>query len=180
MRFITDYCRLNQKLVRNPYPLPIIGETTHQLEGFQYATASDLNMGYYNIRLSTDIQNMKMIVTEFGKFRYNCLPMGMCTSGDIFQAKVYKLLCDIKGVKTYIDDILVLIKDSFENHIDHPRIIFFRLRAEGLKVNAPKCSFGLKDIPYLDYVTTREVIKSNPKIVQGIMDLGQPSNTTEA
>ena len=30
-RFITDYCMLNQKLVRKSYPLPRIGETMQQL-----------------------------------------------------------------------------------------------------------------------------------------------------
>ena len=39
--------------------------------------------------------------------------MGKCASGDIFQAKVDNLLGYIKGIKTYIDDILVLSKDSF-------------------------------------------------------------------
>ena len=86
-----------------------------QQEGFHYVTALDLNMGYYTIRISPASQDMTTIVTEFGKFRYNCLPMGMCASGDIFQAKVDKILGDIKGVKTYIDDILVLGKDSFES-----------------------------------------------------------------
>ena len=70
--------------------------------------------------------------------------MGMCTSGDIFQAKVHELLGDINSVKTCINDILVLSKDSFEKHIGQLKIIFSRLRAAGLKVNAPKCSFGLK------------------------------------
>ena len=65
-----------------------------------------------------------MIVTSFGEFRHNLLPMGMCTSGDIFQAKVENLLSDIKGVKTYIDNILVLSKESFYNHIYQLRIIF--------------------------------------------------------
>ena len=73
-------------------------------------TALNLNMGYYTIRLSPASQDMTTIVTEFGKFRYNRLPMGMCASGDIFQAKVDKLLGDIEGVRTYIDDILVLRK----------------------------------------------------------------------
>ena len=106
-------------------------------------------MGYYTIRLYPDSQDMTTIVTEFGKFRYNCLPMGMCASGDIFQAKVEELLGVIEGIKTYIDDILVLGKERFENHIEQPRIIFGRLRAVGLKINAPKCSFGLKEITYL-------------------------------
>ena len=70
--------------------------------------------------------------------------MVMCTSGDIFQDKVDELLGDIEGIKRYIDDILVLIKDSFENYIEQLRIIFGRSRSSGLKFNAPKCSFGLK------------------------------------
>ena len=80
MRFIPDYRRLNQKLLRNLYPLPRIGKTMQQLEGFQYATALNLNTGYYNIRLYPALQDMTTIVNEFGKFRYNRLLMGMCAS----------------------------------------------------------------------------------------------------
>ena len=108
---------------------------------------------------------MTTIVTKFGKFRYNRLPMEMCALGDIFQAKADELLGDSKGVKTYIDDILALINYCFGDHIEQLRIIFSRLSAEGLKVNAPKCGFGLKEIPYLGYVITRERIKHNPKKV---------------
>ena len=98
--FIADYHRLNHHLVRNTYPLPRIGETMQQLEKFQYATALDINMVYYTIRLSPSSQDMMTIVTEFDKLRYNRLPMGMCASVDIFQSKVDKLLGDIDGVKT--------------------------------------------------------------------------------
>ena len=123
---------------------------------------------------------MAMIVTEFGKFRYNCLPIGICTSVEIFQDKVDKILIDIEGVKTYIDDLLVLSKDSFEKHIYQLRKIFGRLRATGLKVNEPKYTFGLKYTPYLGYVMTKKVIRPDPKKVQGIMYLRQPSTNTEA
>ena len=151
-----------------------------ELEGLQYVKELYINMGYYTIRLYPASQYMTTIVTEFGKFRYNRLPMGMCTSGDILQAKIDELIGDIDGVKTYIDDIIVLIKDIFEKHIYQPIIIFGGLRTAGLKVNAPKYSFGLKEIPYLCYVITREGIKPDPKKVQGIMDLSQPYTTTEA
>ena len=39
---------------------------------------------------------------------------------------------------------------------------------------------GLKEIPYLGYVITREGIKPDPKKVQGIMDLGRTVTNTEA
>ena len=58
MRFITDYLRINQKLVRKPYPLPRIGETIQKQEGFQYTTSLDINMVYYFIRISTTSQDM--------------------------------------------------------------------------------------------------------------------------
>ena len=78
-----------------------MGETIKQLKGFQYAPILDLNMGYYTMRLFTASKDMKLIVTGFGKFRYNSIPMGMCASGDIFQAKIEKLLSYIEGVRTY-------------------------------------------------------------------------------
>ena len=53
---------------------------------------------------------MCTIVTEFGKFRYKRLPMGVAESLDIFQAKIYELMGDLEGVKAYLDDILVIKK----------------------------------------------------------------------
>ena len=121
-----------------------------------------------------------MIVTKFGKFKYNHLRMGMCTSEDIFQAKVDKLLSDIEVVKTHSNDILILIKDWFPKHTEQLKIIFCIFCVEGLKVSAPKCSFGINKIPYLGYAITREDIKPDPKKVQKIMYIGRPNNTTEA
>ena len=59
-------------------------------------------------------------------------------------------------------------------------IVFGRFRAAGLKCNAPKCSFGLNNIPYLVYVITLEGIKPDPNKLQEVMYLSRPINTTEA
>ena len=100
--------------------------------------------------------------------------------GYIFQSKVDEILGDIEGIKTYINDIIVLSNNCFKDHTEKRRIIFGRLRAACLNVNDCKCSFGLKDISYLGYVITREGIKTDPKKVQSIMDIGRPTTTTLA
>ena len=146
MRLITDYPRLNQKLVGNSYTFLRLGETIHHLESLQYSTALDLKMPYYSIRLLTAIQDMKTKITESGIFVYNCIPMDMCAFIDIFKEKVYKLPNVIEGVKKYIYGILLLRNKSSYNDIDQMKIIFARLRATGLKSNVPKCSFVLKYI----------------------------------
>ena len=38
-----------------------------KLEGFQYATSLDLNMGYYHIRLSENTSNLCTIIIMWGK-----------------------------------------------------------------------------------------------------------------
>jgi hypothetical protein len=48
---ISDFRELNKCIVRKPYPIPKISMILQELEGFTYATALDLNMGYYTIRL---------------------------------------------------------------------------------------------------------------------------------
>ena len=40
-----------------------------------------------------------MLVTKFGKFRYNRLPMDMCALGGTLKVKVDKPLGDIEGIK---------------------------------------------------------------------------------
>ena len=114
----------------------------NKLGGFQYATALDLNMGYYTIRISIARQDMTTIFTKFGKFIYNCLPMGMCALGDIFQDKVDELLGDTEGAKAYIYDIIVLSKNFLIKYTEQPIMIFGILRASGLKVNAPAAVLG--------------------------------------
>ena len=47
VRFLTDFRELNKRLVRKPFPL--ISTVLQELEGFTFATALDLNMGYYTI-----------------------------------------------------------------------------------------------------------------------------------
>ena len=85
------------------------------------------------------------------------------------------ILGDIKGVKTYIGDIIVLGIGSFYHHIYQLGVILARLSTTGLKVNATKRSFGLKYIPYLGYIITGKGIKPSPQKLQGTMDIEIPT-----
>ena len=106
--------------------------------------------------------------------------MGLCISVDIFQAKVNELLGDIEGLYAYFnEDILLTTKGSFEENLQQLRTCFQTFWNVGLKVNASKCSFGLKEIPYLGYIITREGVKPDPKKIQGIVDLQRPKTTTK-
>ena len=57
--------------------------------------------------------------------------------------------------------------------------MFSRIRSAVLKVNAIRCSFGLKEIPCLGYVIPRKLNKPDPNQLQGIIYIGRPTSTTE-
>ena len=87
------------------------------MERFTYATALDLNMGYYTIRLDPDAQKICTIILPWGKYSYLRLPMGVAGSLDIFQEKISGLMEDLVNVRTYLDDLLIVTKSSFDKHL---------------------------------------------------------------
>ena len=48
---ISDFREENKRPVRKPFPIPNINTGLQEIEGFTFATALDLNMGYYTFRL---------------------------------------------------------------------------------------------------------------------------------
>ena len=58
-----------------------------------------------------------MLVFLWGKYEMQCLPMGLCNSLDIFQEKMSNLMEGLEYVRMYIDDLLIISKDSFEDHL---------------------------------------------------------------
>ena len=122
-------------------------------------------MGHYTILLVECSKDIITIVTEFSKFRYIYLPIGMVISGDVFQSKVYDLIGNIEGIRTCIDNILCIGKGTFNEHLNQLEEIFWRYKKAGLKVNASKYSFGLKEIPYLGYIISIDGLKPDPKKV---------------
>jgi hypothetical protein len=112
-----------------------------EIEGFSYATALDLNMGYYTIRLDPDASKICTIIFSWGKYYYKRLPMGIAGSPDIFQGKMSELMETLEYVRAYLDDLLCISKLSLEDHLQKLEEVLRQLRNAGLKVNAAKSTF---------------------------------------
>ncbi len=136
-------------------------------------------MGYYHIALSDKSKELCTITTQWGKYEYQRLPMGLCNSADIFQEKMSELLSGLDTVRVYIDNILHVSKGTFEEHLKVLDDVFARLRQSGLKVNATKSNFGQHKLDYLGYHITRTGITPIAKKVQGIINIQAPKTRKE-
>jgi hypothetical protein len=78
--FLSKFWEVSKRLIRKPFPIPKISMVLQELEGFTFATALDLNMGYYTIRLDPNASRIRTIIFPWGKYS----SMGIAGSPDIF------------------------------------------------------------------------------------------------
>jgi hypothetical protein len=174
MHTILDFRELNKHIVRKPYPIPKISTILQELEGFTYATALYLNMGYYTIRLDPTASKMCTIIYSWGKYSYKRLPMGFGGSADIFQSKIMELMAPLEFVQAYMDDLLITTRGMLDKLLQKMETVLTRLRDAGLKVDAAKSSFCAHEAAFL-VILTRDGIKPQPKKVQAILVLNPPN-----
>ena len=174
LRSLADLRELNKRIKRKPFPLPKISDILQKLEGFQYATSLDLNMGYYHILLTPNASRLCTVVLPWGKYEYLRLPMGLCNSPDIFQEKMSELMAGLEFARAYIDDLLVVTQGDFSKHLDQLEQGLTRLAAAGLKINASKSTFCCDELEYLGYLINREGVRPTLKKVEAICTLAVP------
>jgi hypothetical protein len=177
--FLSNFQEVNKRLIRKLFPIPKISTVLHELEGFTFATALDLNMGYYTIRLDPNASRICTIIFPWGKYSYKRLPMGIAGSPDIFQSIMLELMEDLEYVQAYLDNLLCISRSSLEDHLEKLEEVLRRLRNTGLKVNAEKSTFCALEIEYLGYILTRDGIKPQSNKVQAILVIQLPKNVKE-
>ena len=85
----------------------------------------------------------------------------------------------LEYVKTYLDDLLVISKDTFLDHLKKLRPVLIKLQEAGLKVNAAKSKFCALETEYLGYSLSREGIAPKTKKIDAILALNPPTKVKE-
>ena len=64
----------------------------------------------------------------------------------------------LEFVRTYLDDLLVINKESLEDHLEKLRLLLLKLQEARLKINADKSTFCAITTECIGYTLTREGI----------------------
>ena len=66
------------------------------------------------------------------------MPMGLSISADVFQREMTKLFDGLDFVMVYIDDILVVTKGDYDNHLNKLRTVLQKMLDKGMQLEAKK------------------------------------------
>jgi Reverse transcriptase (RNA-dependent DNA polymerase) len=143
IRFISDFRQLNKNLTRLPFPLPNPQQLFCTMDGFSFCTTMDLNMDFWAIKLDAFSQQLCTIILPWGKYSSLRLPMGLSCYPDIYQEKMSTIFADLETVIVSIDDICIISKGSFHDHLKFLSEVLQRLLHNNLKVHANNQNFAV-------------------------------------
>ncbi|GBM26401.1 Transposon Tf2-6 polyprotein [Araneus ventricosus] len=116
-RLCVDYRKLNRKLVKDRFPLPVIEDVLDKLQDAKVYSTLDLKNGFFHVEVNEDCKHFTSFVVPDGQFEFNKVPFDLSTSPSVFQRYVYSIFRELmrKGIVIiYMDDLIIPAKDEDE------------------------------------------------------------------
>ena len=158
---------LNNFIVKDKFPIPVVNDLLDELNGAQFFTKLDLPSSYHQIRMKEVHIPKTAFRTHEGDYKFLVMPFSLCNAPSTFQSLMNHLLKPYlrKFVLVFFDDILIYSRTR-ARHLQHVDLLLQLLHKNKLFVKMSKCSFGMKEVEYLGHIVGHEGVKVDHKKIQ--------------
>ena len=101
----------------------------------------DANSGFWQIQLAAESKLLTTFITPYGRFCFNCLPLGITSAPEHFQRRMNEIVQDLEGVVCLVDDMLVYGSTQAE-HDAHLKAALQHIKQAGVTLSKEKCEFN--------------------------------------
>ncbi|GFT60530.1 hypothetical protein TNCV_1966331 [Trichonephila clavipes] len=177
VRLCMDYRKLNAITIPDKYSLPLMDVLLHDAKSTAFMSTLDLKSGYDQVEVNPADQDKTAFVCPFGTFRYKRMPFGLRNAPATFQRLMDQFCNGLPNVNilVYLDYIVVL-SETFEQHIEDLRMVFDRLKKFKLCANREKCKFVCCRVKYLGLWITPKRIEVDQDKTAAIQNIPSPRN----
>lgn len=179
IRICGDYkVTINPYIYVEPHPLPRFEEIVDKLRGGNQFTVLDLKDAYLQMKVHPDSQDLLVVSTHLGFFRYKRLVFGIASATAIFQKAMDQILTGIPGVGWFLDDIIIT-GSTTEEHTHRVRMVLDRLDRVGIKLKLEKCKWFQNSVKYLGHQIDNKGIHPTMEHLDAMKNMPDPTNVKQ-
>lgn len=177
-RLCVDYRKLNQKIVKDRYPLPLMDDVLDSMVDNYCFSALDLKNGFYHVDMHEESIKYTAFVTPDGQYEFLKAPFGLCNSPAVFQRYINIIFNEAQQqglVRLYLDDLMVAAVDE-EANLKKLKKVFEIAAERGLILNFDKCKFLKRKITFLGHILENGTVKPSREKTSAVRNFPQPKN----
>ncbi|GKV15290.1 hypothetical protein SLEP1_g26087 [Rubroshorea leprosula] len=181
LRIYVNFRNLNLATPKDEYPMPIAdllvdGAARHRILSFM-----DGHSGYNQIFIAEeDIPKTTFRYPgAIGTYEWVVMPFGLKNAGATYQRAMNAIFHDMIGrfMEISIDDVVVKSNED-EEHLEHLKLAFERMRKHGLKMNPLKCAFGVSTGNFLGYLVHERGLEVDQNKARAVIEAQPPRRKT--
>ncbi|XP_064474611.1 uncharacterized protein LOC135388765 isoform X1 [Ornithodoros turicata] len=174
-----DYRKLNAITRDQIYPIPNIEERIETVSAAKFISTLDLVRGYWQVPLTERAKRYAAFTSPIGTFRPVMLTFGLKNAPFCFSKLMDTVLKGLENFAVpYLDDVAIF-SSTWEDHIQHLKIVFQRFREAGLIMKAKKCKLARSHVTYLGHIVGHGYRSPLQTKVAAIKDFPRPTTKTQ-
>ena len=180
LRLCVDYRKVNEKTVKDRFPMCLISDCVYGMHGMKLFTKMDLVRGYYQMPIEEGSRPVTAFSTARRHYQFKALSFGLANAPAAFQRAMTHVLSEFpkRNVLSFIDDILGMSVNVGE-HLEVVNQILCSLEEHGVKVKPSKCEWFKEEVEFLGHKVCAKGISKSDKYVEKVQNFPRPSTVRE-
>ena len=154
---------LTKEIPKDKYPIPVANMLIDSASRYEIVSFMDAHSGYNQILIAEEDVSKTAFRCPgaIGTFEWVVMLFGLKNAGATYQRAINTIFHDIIGkwMEVYIDDVVV--KSTYDDHLDFLKNFFERMRSHQLKMNPLKCAFGVFAGNFLGFLIHQRGIETD-------------------
>jgi len=177
LRTVVDARQRNENTVKDVTPLPDQEIIREDVARATIRSKMDLSDAYEQVRVRPEDVWKTAFATIAGTYVSNVVQQGDCNAPATFQRLMTAIFRDVIGkfIHVYLDDIFIF-SNSIEEHEDHLKVVFERLKDNQLFLKWSKCNLYAKEMECLGHIVDDKGIHPDADKLHRIREWRTPRN----